>query len=65
MSNIPLKKYVVMLKQKVRLPFRSKDEEIEQQFTVRAKTKQGALKSVRDAGHKGTIVDIKVVGRQS
>jgi len=53
------RKFIVTLRQKIKVPFRSKEETIDRQFTIYAKTKRGALSSIRSAGHKGTVVEIK------
>ena len=62
MGIVKQKKMVVVLEESVKLPFRKESESLTRTFKVYAKTKQGAIKAVRSAGHKGQIVEVIVNG---
>ncbi len=52
------KKMIVVLAQSMILPHQAKSASIRRAFTVYASTKPRAVKAVRDAGHKGRLVEV-------
>ena len=54
------KKMVVVLEEMIKLPFRKTPESITRTYTVWAKTKRGAVSAVRNAHHKGKLVEVIV-----
>jgi len=52
------KKMIVVLAQRMTLPYRTKPEDVLREFTVYALSKPQAIKAVRDAGHRGRLVEV-------
>ena len=52
------KKMIVVLAQRMTLPHRTKPEDVQHEFTVYALSKPQAIKAVRNAGHKGRLVEV-------
>ena len=52
------KKMTVVLETLMILPHRTKREKVTHSYTVYARTRPQAIKAVRDAGHKGRVVEV-------
>lgn len=59
MSRSP-RKMIVVLAQRTTLPHRTKAEDVLREFTVYALTRQQAIGAVRNAGHKGRLVEVVI-----
>lgn len=63
MAALKNKKYIVTVRQKVLLPHRKKPDDIDRDYTVYAKTSRGAKSSIRNAGIKGRIINVRLRGK--
>lgn len=55
------KQYKVTVKEQIKLPRRTKPESVKREYKTWAKTQQGAISNIRNAGIKGQIVSVKQV----
>ena len=49
----------VVVRQSIQLPFRTKLEVWDREFTVRARTRRQAIAAIRSAGIKGEIIEVR------
>jgi len=54
------KEWVVTLRQKVKVGGRKTPEDVDKNFTVRARTKASAARAVKNAGYRGDIVSVEL-----
>lgn len=59
-----MRKMIVVLEVMTQLPRRAKPEPIPHSYTVYARTRLQAVAAVRNAGHKGKLVEVRI-GKES
>ena len=62
---MPREEWAVTVRQMIMVGQRRKLEPLDRQFFVQAKTRRGAVRAVRDAGHLGIGRELISIGRET